>query len=195
MSPPLAASNSTTETVSVIVSPSSVVTGLSRVTFVSAMVQPGTGITLTEASGVLVGNWMRTLIVLAVSLSFGTRKTTLPKPPCVASGDDTLTCAEAIPAPSARRAAVAAATTPRRADAGRNMDLRSSEPPEGRSAHREDGAGGRGGELVDADDDGEGPGAGLHDVQIGQVVAGAGRLQVDVDRADLLLPLGQGHLD
>ena len=41
-------------------------------------VQPGTGCALTEASGGSAGNWMRTCTVLAVSLSFGTRKVTLP---------------------------------------------------------------------------------------------------------------------
>ena len=44
----------------------------------SVSVQPGTGCRLTDANGGSVGIWTRIFTVLAVSLSFGTRKTTFP---------------------------------------------------------------------------------------------------------------------
>src|SRR5688500_115054 len=67
------------------------------------------------------GIWMRTETVLAVSLSLGTRKVSFPKPPGVASVDETDTCADAVPAPTATRRTARAATRARR-DTGRGRD-------------------------------------------------------------------------
>jgi hypothetical protein len=56
---------------------------------------PGSGLAETEANGVLVGRVTCSLVVLAVADSVGTEKTSFPKPPGVASGEETSTCAEA----------------------------------------------------------------------------------------------------
>ena len=58
-------------------------------------VQPGTGCARREASAASSGIWMRRPTVRAVSLSFGTRKVILPKPPGAASVVETPTWAEA----------------------------------------------------------------------------------------------------
>ena len=52
--------------------------GLPCAELVSVAVQPGTGCTRSEAIAASAGIWMRTPTVLAVSLSFGTRKTSFP---------------------------------------------------------------------------------------------------------------------
>jgi hypothetical protein len=99
-------------TASVIVAPSASTGGFSVLVVVVA-VQPGTGLTLTNASGVSVGDCTRRLVVEAVSLSVGTRKVTSPNPPGAASGELTETCAEATPTPRAKTATMAA-SAPRR---------------------------------------------------------------------------------
>src|SRR4051794_22886816 len=121
---PWSAANSTTETAWVISLPSSSLTGGSSAVRVRVAVHPGTDSVLSDANGVPLGTWMRTLTVLAVSLSFGTRKTILPKPPGAASGEDTVTCAEATPMPTASRPTSATRTTPsRRTGRGRDTAL------------------------------------------------------------------------
>jgi hypothetical protein len=118
---PGSAANSTTETASEISLPSSSFCGGFSAVRVSVVDHPGIGSVLTEANGVSVGSWMRSFTVLAVSLSFGTRKTILPKPPWVASGDDTETCADATPRPATSRPTSATRTMPIRV-AGRGRD-------------------------------------------------------------------------
>jgi hypothetical protein len=84
-------------------------------------VQPGRGWTRREAIAASSGIWMRSETVLAVSLSLGTRKVSLPKPPGAASDDETETCAEAMPLPAATRPTAMAATRAER-DTGRGRD-------------------------------------------------------------------------
>ncbi len=74
-------------TASVIWSPSASTGGSSWVVL-GVMVQPATGSAWTKVSGVSLGNWIRTEVVLAVSLSFGTRNVSTPEPPGVASSEE-----------------------------------------------------------------------------------------------------------
>ena len=121
---PAAAVNSTTEIASVISFPSSSVTGGSSRSFVVVAVQPGIGCVRSDASGVSVGIWMRTFTVLAASLSLGTRKVTLPKPPGVASVDETPTWAEARPVEATIAVNAASRTTASRTRGrGRDTEL------------------------------------------------------------------------
>jgi hypothetical protein len=66
-------------------------------------VQPGTGLTLTNANGVSAGSWTFSAAVFAVSLPPGMRKVISPKPPGAASGELTVTCAGAGTVRAARR--------------------------------------------------------------------------------------------
>src|SRR4051794_38951629 len=91
-------------TASVILLPSSSVTGGVSGAFSVVSVHPGTGLTLRVAIGVAVGSWTLSDTVEAVSLSVGTRKVTSPKPPGVASDELTVTWADAVPTPRARTA-------------------------------------------------------------------------------------------
>ena len=121
---PAAAVNSTTEIASVISFPSSSVTGGSSRSFVVVAVHPGIGCVRSDASGVSVGIWMRTFTVLAASLSLGTRKVTLPKPPGVASVDETPTWAEARPVEATIAVNAASRTTASRTRGrGRDTEL------------------------------------------------------------------------
>src|SRR4051794_14814281 len=95
-------------TASVIWLPSSSVIGGSPGAVVVVAVHPGTGLTLTKASGVSVGSCTFSPTVAAVSLSDGTRKVSSPKPPGAASVDPTVTWAEAAPVPRARTATTVA---------------------------------------------------------------------------------------
>src|SRR5215813_7543735 len=79
-------------------SPSSVVIGGESFVLATVTVHPGKGIIDTDAIGRSNGSTTWTFTVDAVSLSFGTRKVTLPSPPCVASSELTVTCAEAAAA-------------------------------------------------------------------------------------------------
>lgn len=56
-------------------------------------VQPGMAPTLTNGKGVSDGSVTVIAVVVAESDSFGTRKTTFPNPPGVASGEETVTWA------------------------------------------------------------------------------------------------------
>src|SRR3712207_4094338 len=167
-------------------------------------VQPGTGCTRREAIADSSGTATRSATVLAVSLSFGTRKVSLPKPPAAASVEETPTWAAAAPAPARATASAvprARTTTPSRARGrGRDEDtvLLSGRGGAGvfGSARRDGGGGAACGELVEPDGDGQGPGAGPGDRHaVADVVTGARRCQDDVDRADLLRRLGEGHPD
>src|SRR6185312_3342295 len=73
-------------------------------------VQPGTGLTLTKANGLSAGSWTFSDVDLAVSLSLGMRKVISPKPPGAASGELTVTCADAVPIPRVRTVATTAST-------------------------------------------------------------------------------------
>jgi hypothetical protein len=77
MPPPVAVRSITDTTWSMVV-PSSSFSGWASVCGVVVICQPGTGCTLTEASGVRSGIWICTRVVLAVSLSSGTLNTTVP---------------------------------------------------------------------------------------------------------------------
>src|SRR4051794_30332130 len=103
--PPAVAVHVTVPTALSRVKPSSVVTGLASLRSVVATCQPGWIWTLTSPNGASAGRVTVSFTVLAVSDSVGTRKTSLPKPPGAASGDDTTTWAEAGPARSTPRAA------------------------------------------------------------------------------------------
>ena len=70
-----------------VMSPSSVMIGLASFVVVSVNVQPGIGCTSTDAIGVSVGSCSFSPVVLAVSLSVGTRKLIIwSLPPRVAPG-------------------------------------------------------------------------------------------------------------
>ena len=71
--------------------------GFGGVPLVSCAVQPGCGLTRTEAIGVSAGKAI-SILVVATSFSVGTRKVSLVKPPWVAPGPWTVTCADAGPA-------------------------------------------------------------------------------------------------
>src|SRR5919112_873027 len=70
-------------------------TGLASLLRVTVAAQPGCGLMLTEASGVLVGKETASLMGLAVADSVGTRKVSFAKPPGAASRGFTVTCADA----------------------------------------------------------------------------------------------------
>ena len=73
---------------------------MASATLGAVKVQPKWGLALTDVSVTSVGMEMATLVVPAVSDSFGTRTVILPEPSWRASVELTLTCAEA-PAASA----------------------------------------------------------------------------------------------
>src|SRR4051794_4478114 len=75
--------------------PSSVVIGLASLPLVTVNDQPACGLIDTKPSGWLAGSTTSTLVVLAPSVSLGTRKVSLLNPPCVAVSGSTLTCASA----------------------------------------------------------------------------------------------------
>src|SRR4051794_35157279 len=85
------------ETASV-TSPSSDLIGLVGFVSVTVAVRPGPGCTLSEASGLAAGKRTATAVVLAVSLSVGTRNDATTNPPGAAPGASTVTCADAGPA-------------------------------------------------------------------------------------------------
>ncbi len=62
--------------------------GLSSLASLIVTFQPGLVWAVRKANGVSCGNVTTSLVVEAVSDSFGTRKTALPKPPWVASVED-----------------------------------------------------------------------------------------------------------
>src|SRR4029077_12628972 len=82
-----------------LMSPSSVWIGVFKFTVCTVSVHPGCGATKTEAIGVSVGNCTASPVVLAVSLSVGTRNViTTSLAPGAASDALTVTWAEAGPA-------------------------------------------------------------------------------------------------
>src|SRR6266516_4617037 len=93
----LAAVQSISDTASVIC-PSSVWIGVASFAVWVVNVQPGWLSTRTDAIGVSVGNFTLSPVVLADSLSVGTRKMIVASlPPRVAPGAVTVTCAAAGP--------------------------------------------------------------------------------------------------
>src|SRR5262249_9059996 len=90
------------------VSPSSVVTGVSSFTLLTATVHPVTGCTDASAIAGSDGNVISTLVVVALSSSLGTWKVSVVKLPLGASSGLTVTCAKA----GAAQPSTAAATTP-----------------------------------------------------------------------------------
>src|SRR5215472_8925807 len=97
-------------------SPSSVVTGWASRSVLVVKLHPGCGRTSTDANGVSVGNCSLNPVVLAVSLSVGTWNVSTASPPCVASGELTVTWAYAGAASASHAATTPAATTGRRID-------------------------------------------------------------------------------
>src|SRR3954468_23229148 len=75
--------------------------------------QPSLTCAPTDANGWSLGRLTTSLVVLVLSDSVGTRKTSFAYPPGLASGEDTVTCADADPAApittSADAATIAAA--------------------------------------------------------------------------------------
>src|SRR4051812_23013282 len=112
MPAPESAVQLTSVTASVTWLPSSSVTGGSSFSVVSFTVQPGTGFTLTKASGLSAGSCTRSDTVEAVSLSVGTRKVSSPKPPGAASVELTGTWAGAGAGASAQAGAGGPAAGP-----------------------------------------------------------------------------------
>ena len=107
-----------------LISPSSVFTGVGSFVLSALTVQPGTGLTDTNAIGWSVGSSMTTLVVEASSRSLGTRNVTFVHEPCSAVPGLTVTWARAGPAVAARATAEAAVTAARRLRAreGRRED-------------------------------------------------------------------------
>src|SRR5580698_4911130 len=87
-----------TSDTAVVNEPSSVTTGLARVTDRTLTVQPGTGLTRNWAIGWSVGTWTCTWTVAAADSSFGTLNVSSAVEPCAAEPGVIVTCANAVPA-------------------------------------------------------------------------------------------------
>lgn len=87
-------------------------TGAASVVSVAALVQPGLTWALTRANGRSLGSVTVSLMVLAVSDSVGTRNTSFARPPGWASGDVTVTWADAGPAKVTAATTVSRLTAP-----------------------------------------------------------------------------------
>lgn len=92
-------------------------TGAGNCSVVFTTVQPGFTCAPTLANGWSLGNETTSFVVAAVSDSVGTRKTSFAYPPGLASGDDTVTWADAeVAAPASTSVDAAAIATARRAN-------------------------------------------------------------------------------
>src|SRR5687767_15221616 len=72
------------------------VTGLSSLPLTTSDFQPASGLVRTDVSGVSCGSVTSTLVVPALSRSFGTRNANVARPPWVNSDGWALTCADAM---------------------------------------------------------------------------------------------------